>query len=116
MQTLYWYVLVAWLLAQILKILLTSMSRRRFMPEAFFSLGGMPSSHSAIVSALVMAVGINEGVSSTVFVVAFVYAFIVIYDAYAHHRVRRHTIPQVLGGIVVGVVTILAAALAYHAI
>jgi acid phosphatase family membrane protein YuiD len=108
---LYLYVPVAWLVGQLIKLLIGVCKYRRFVPTSFFSLGGMPSSHSALVSALVTAVGINEGITSTVFVVTFVFSFIVIYDAWAHHRVRRHTLPQVLAGIVVGVITLLTAAL-----
>jgi acid phosphatase family membrane protein YuiD len=109
-SVLYLYVPVAWLVGQLIKGLLGVLKYRRFVPTSFFSRGGMPSSHSALVSALVTAVGINEGVTSTMFVVTLVFSFIVIYDAWAHHRVRRHTLPQVLAGIVVGVVTIFTAA------
>ena len=109
MQQLYWFVIFAWAIAQLLKLLIDSFRSRRFRAVSVVRLGGMPSAHSAIVSALVTAVGMNEGVSSTIFIVTAVFSFIVVYDAFAHHRVRRHTLPQVIAGVIVGVSTILIA-------
>ncbi|XP_027929236.1 uncharacterized protein LOC114185601 isoform X3 [Vigna unguiculata] len=43
--------------------------------------GGMPSSHSATVSALAVAIGLQEGAGSSAFAVAVVLACIVMYDA-----------------------------------
>ena len=108
MNTLYWFVLVAWLVAQLLKVFFTSLHHKKFMPETFISFGGMPSSHAALVSYLVSAVGIVEGVGSTVFVISLVFAAIVLHDAWAHYRLRRHTGPQVIAGMVVGVAIVFA--------
>jgi acid phosphatase family membrane protein YuiD len=44
-------------------------------------MGGMPSSHSAMVSALAIGVGIKEGFDSTTCAVAVLLAVIVVYDA-----------------------------------
>lgn len=43
--------------------------------------GGMPSSHSALVTALATGVGLKEGWDSTAFAIATVFAIIVMYDA-----------------------------------
>ena len=43
--------------------------------------GGMPSSHSAFVTAMAMSVGFSEGFGTPSFAMAFVLAFIVMYDA-----------------------------------
>jgi acid phosphatase family membrane protein YuiD len=43
--------------------------------------GGMPSSHSASVSALSTCVGLNEGFTSTLFAVTLFFSLIVMYDA-----------------------------------
>jgi len=43
--------------------------------------GGMPSSHSALVTALATGVGLREGWDSTAFAIATVFAVIVMYDA-----------------------------------
>ncbi len=49
--------------------------------------GGMPSSHSALVSAVATGVGIEQGFHSAYFAIAVVLAMIVTYDAAG---VRRH--------------------------
>ncbi len=43
--------------------------------------GGMPSSHSAMVTSLATAVGLREGLDSALFAVSTVFALIVMYDA-----------------------------------
>jgi len=45
------------------------------------STGGMPSSHSALVTGAFIAVGLQEGFNSALFAIAFVVAMIVVYDA-----------------------------------
>ncbi len=53
--------------------------------DLFFSLvwstGGMPSSHSAVVSAITVAVGIKTGFDSILFIVSFFFASLAIRDA-----------------------------------
>jgi len=44
--------------------------------------GGMPSAHSAFVTAVAVAVGVSAGFASDVFAVAAVFGCIVIFDAY----------------------------------
>ena len=43
--------------------------------------GGMPSSHTAVVTSLAMLVGKSEGFDSAMFAVALVFAMVVMYDA-----------------------------------
>ncbi|KAI3812427.1 hypothetical protein L1987_17135 [Smallanthus sonchifolius] len=43
--------------------------------------GGMPSSHSATVTALAVAVGFQDGVGGTTFAIALILACVVMYDA-----------------------------------
>jgi uncharacterized protein len=47
----------------------------------FVNPGGMPSGHSAFVSALVVVVAYREGLGSTMFAISAVIALIVMYDA-----------------------------------
>ncbi|GJN12548.1 hypothetical protein PR202_ga30833 [Eleusine coracana subsp. coracana] len=49
--------------------------------------GGMPSSHSATVTALTVAVGLREGFGSSLFATAAIFASVVMYDAFG---VRLH--------------------------
>lgn len=71
----------ATILAQTLKILWYFMSHRRVNFKIFFNTGGMPSSHSATVSALAFSVGLIDGFASTLFAVATGLAVVVMYDA-----------------------------------
>ncbi|MEK6822257.1 MAG: divergent PAP2 family protein, partial [Nanoarchaeota archaeon] len=87
-----------------------SVHAKRFLWRSFFQPGGMPSSHSALVSSLVTAVGFTEGLESTLFIVTLVFALIVMYDAFGHHNIKRHTPWQVVAGTLIGIATIVLAA------
>ncbi|XP_027929234.1 uncharacterized protein LOC114185601 isoform X1 [Vigna unguiculata] len=54
---------------------------KRWDSKRMLDSGGMPSSHSATVSALAVAIGLQEGAGSSAFAVAVVLACIVMYDA-----------------------------------
>ena len=58
--------LVAWFLAQAIKVLLDLLVSRTFDPRRFVSSGGMPSSHSALVVACTTAAARLEGAFSLV--------------------------------------------------
>jgi len=66
---------------QAFKVIFYSLRRRSFQWRFFFSAGGMPSSHSAFVTALAVSVGLGSGFATDLFALAFVFAAIVIYDA-----------------------------------
>jgi hypothetical protein len=67
---------------QAFKVLLYSIRERRFAPRYFVSAGGMPSAHSAFVTALSVSVGLWGGFSSELFAVSCVFSVIIIYDAW----------------------------------
>lgn len=67
---------------QLFKVAFYSVRERRFAPRYFVSAGGIPSAHSAFVSALSISVGMRSGFSSDLFSVSAVFAVIVIYDAF----------------------------------
>jgi acid phosphatase family membrane protein YuiD len=71
----------AWALAQISKIFYELICQRRLIISRLVSSGGMPSSHSALVTSLATAIGRQQGVASPIFAVAVVLASIVMYDA-----------------------------------
>lgn len=71
----------AWFTVQIFKFLSESIIHRRINFKRFVETGGMPSSHSAVVTSLMTAVGLSEGFNSPMFAVSFVFSFIVMYDA-----------------------------------
>ena len=73
--------LVAWFLAQVIKVILDLILTRKFDWHRFVSSGGMPSSHSAFVMACTTAVARTEELGSPLFGVCVVMAAVVMYDA-----------------------------------
>jgi len=78
---------VAWFGAHIIKYIVKYIKKedRGFSSQLFVS-GGMPSSHSATVSAVAMVIGLRDGFTSGLFGLAAMLALIVMYDAV---KVRR---------------------------
>lgn len=73
--------LLAWFLAQLIKVLLDVVLLRRFNASRFVSSGGMPSSHSALVVACTTAIGKLHGVEGPLFALAVILSAVVMYDA-----------------------------------
>lgn len=73
--------LLAWFLAQLIKVVLELVLLRRFNAARFVSSGGMPSSHSALVVAAATAIGKLYGIDGPAFALAAVLAAVVMYDA-----------------------------------
>lgn len=71
----------AWMLAQVIKFLLTSIQAGRLLPERLVGSGGMPSAHGATVCALASSIGLRSGVGSSDFALATIFALVVMYDA-----------------------------------
>ncbi len=83
--------LTAWFTAQVLKSVIAFLrdkprTARETLLNIFWATGGMPSSHSAVVSALATSVGFIEGVDSPLFVVSFFYAVLTMRDALGVRR------------------------------
>ena len=78
--------LLAWAIAQVLKVCLTSLRGRRLDLRVLAETGGMPSSHSAIVAALTTSVGRLNGVTSDTFAIALIFSIVVMYDAQGVRR------------------------------
>ena len=74
-------VFIAWLVTQSAKLIVFWVINKKFVPDRFFGDGGMPSSHSAVVSSLATAIGLQSGWDSPLFAVAAVLAVIVMHDA-----------------------------------
>jgi acid phosphatase family membrane protein YuiD len=73
--------LASWFLAQALKIPIDLIQNRHWNWALFFAAGGMPSSHSALVTSTAMAVGLHYGFDNPLFGVATALAMVVVYDA-----------------------------------
>jgi acid phosphatase family membrane protein YuiD len=72
---------LGWLVAQLLKTLLALVRERKLDLAHMVSPGGMPSAHSALVTALATAIGRLYGAQSSIFALAAVFAGVVLYDA-----------------------------------
>ena len=79
-QTL-WMPVTAAVAVQVYKFISESIRDRQFRYDALSRSGGMPSSHSAMVTSLATAVGHRSGVNSSEFAIAIIFATIVMYDA-----------------------------------
>jgi len=83
--------LIAQVACQVFKVLLYSIREKRLNLRYFLSAGGMPSAHSAFVTALSVSIGLWNGFDSELFAVACVFSAIVMYDAYRlRGTVERH--------------------------
>ena len=127
-------VMLGWLIAQALKIPTEYLRSRRWMWAMFFAPGGMPSSHSALMVAWTLATGLYQGFDTPVFAIAVGITMIVVHDAAGVRRqagmhaerinllfeellkghmwdenelkeVIGHTPLEVIGGIILGLIT-----------
>jgi len=72
---------VAWVISQLLKVLVVLVRERRLELRFLVGSGGMPSSHTALVCALATVVAMTQGFNSTVFAIVAILAMVVMYDA-----------------------------------
>ena len=78
--------IMAWVVAQSLKVFIGLVREKRFNFKWFVGSGGMPSSHVAGIVALATSVGFVTGFSSFQFAIAVVLAIIVMFDAQGVRR------------------------------
>lgn len=76
-----WVSVLAWFVAQTLKVILTLLAKRRFDIKRFVGSGGMPSSHSAFVVSMATSIGQTNGYDSVSFALSTAFALVVMYDA-----------------------------------
>ena len=73
--------LLSCVLAQLSKVVVELIYHGKLNFRVIFESGGMPSSHSALVTALATDIGLRKGLESGEFAIATVFAIIVMYDA-----------------------------------
>nr|CAD1837039.1 unnamed protein product [Ananas comosus var. bracteatus] len=78
---------VAFALAQAIKFFTTWYKEKRWDVKQFVASGGMPSSHSATVTALAIAIGIQDGFGGPLFAISMILASVVMHDAFG---IRLH--------------------------
>jgi uncharacterized protein len=76
-----WSSLTAIFFAQFIKVPIQFIASRKLDWSLLTSTGGMPSSHSAAVTALATGVALETGLDSPLFAVATIFAIIVMFDA-----------------------------------
>jgi acid phosphatase family membrane protein YuiD len=77
-----WTAISAWFVAQFLKgVFYYAVEKRINFKRFVVGSGGMPSSHSALVTSLATAVGIAKGWDSPMTAIAIMFAAVVMYDA-----------------------------------
>ncbi|GFY91534.1 acid phosphatase/vanadium-dependent haloperoxidase-related protein [Actinidia rufa] len=109
---------VAFALAQSIKFFTSWYKERHWDLKKLVGSGGMPSSHSATVTALAVAVGFQDGFGGSLFATALTLACVVlnqiVYELPAEHPLAEsiplrellgHTPPQVIAGGLLGFVT-----------
>lgn len=70
-----------WFFIQLFKVLTDLYKEKKFNFKRIMGAGGMPSSHSAVVTSLFTLIGKYEGVDTPIFALALVFGFVVMYDA-----------------------------------
>lgn len=73
--------LISGICAQLLKVLIESVRTRRFAYMRFFDNGGMPSSHTALITTLTVGVGYHAGFDSSLFSLALIFGMYFVFEA-----------------------------------
>ena len=70
-----------WFFIQLFKLIYDLVTTKQFNFKRILGAGGMPSSHSAVVTSLATMIGVSQGFDSQMFALATIFAFVVMYDA-----------------------------------
>ena len=73
--------LLSGILAQVIKMLIEFAKTGKLHLPTFFYTGGMPSSHTALVTTLTIGVGMESGIGSSVFSVTLIFSLYFIFEA-----------------------------------
>ena len=81
-QNKYIYVpFLLWFSIQLFKVIYDLVTTKKFNFKRIMGAGGMPSSHSAVVTGLATVVGKYQGIETPIFAVSLILALVVMYDA-----------------------------------
>jgi len=76
-----WVAVLAWAIAQTIKIVINVFQNKTIDLKLIYSMGGMPSSHSAFVTSATISIGRIYGFDTGLFAISVVFALIVMYDS-----------------------------------
>ena len=70
-----------WFCIQLFKVIWDLVVTHKFNFKRILGAGGMPSSHSAVVTSLATMIGKAQGINSEIFALSVIFACVVMYDA-----------------------------------
>jgi acid phosphatase family membrane protein YuiD len=73
--------LVSWWIGQTIKVPIEYLRTHSWNWALLFSAGGMPSTHSALMSSITLSIGLFDGFNTPLFALAFAVSMVVMYDA-----------------------------------
>ena len=73
--------LITWFCIQLFKVIYDLITTKKLNFKRIIGAGGMPSSHSAVVTSLATLIGKHQGVDTPIFAMSVVFAMVVMYDA-----------------------------------
>lgn len=73
--------ITVWFCIQVFKVIWDLVATHKFNFKRILGAGGMPSSHSAVVTSIATMLGKTQGIDSPIFALAMFFAFVVMYDA-----------------------------------
>ena len=73
--------MLGWILGQLIKVPVEYLRHKRWDWTLLLSAGGMPSSHSSLMTATTTSIGLNVGWGSPIFALAVAVTSIIVYDA-----------------------------------
>ena len=72
---------LVWFSIQSFKLIYDLIKTKKFNFKRIMGAGGMPSSHSAVVTSMATLIGKNEGINTPIFALSILLACVVMYDA-----------------------------------
>lgn len=95
--------ILAWFIAHLIKVILRFKKEKTPSKGIWYKSGGMPSGHSATVSALTLAVYLDQGFTA-LFTVTLILSIIVLRDTLIRTKETRHAVKEVLAGVILGLI------------
>lgn len=76
-----WIPIITWFIVQSVKVIIDLVKNKKLNVRRLWGSGGMPSSHSALMTSLSTTIAYTEGVDSPMFALAVIISMVVMYDA-----------------------------------
>ncbi len=91
--------LIVWFCIQTFKVIYELVKTKKFNFKRIVGAGGMPSSHTAVVTTLATMLGKSQGFDNPIFALSVVFALVVMYDAAGVRRAagkQAHLLNKIL--------------------